>query len=343
MKQYVLTLLVAGLATPAFAQIAMDGARDDASPDGSAYGAAKSVQDTGTGFGDSSLGVMDYANGSEIDAGYATVVNGVLHIFLAGNLESNFNKLEMFIDCAPGGQNRLRGNNHDVDSNGLNRMGDDGTGNGLIFDSGFEADFWFGMTCGGGPFTFYANHAFLLTEGLGVGGYLGEGGAGGAGSASFPDSGIAVAIDNSNVAGVTDLDVSDAGNVTTGVEIAIPLAFMGHDGTSAVRVCAFINGGGHDWLSNQCVGPMAGAGNLGEPRFVDFNFVTGDQFFVAVEGSGGGTPCPADLDGDGFVAGSDLALLLGNWGGAAGDIDGDGMIGGGDLAVMLGSWGDCPA
>lgn len=51
--------------------------------------------------------------------------------------------------------------------------------------------------------------------------------------------------------------------------------------------------------------------------------------------------CPADLDGDGIVAGADLALLLGAWGTSELDLDGDGIVAGSDLALILGSWGDC--
>ncbi len=53
--------------------------------------------------------------------------------------------------------------------------------------------------------------------------------------------------------------------------------------------------------------------------------------------------CDQDLDGDGAVGSSDLALLLGTWGlpGPA-DFDMDGMVGSSDLAVMLGAWGPCP-
>lgn len=54
-------------------------------------------------------------------------------------------------------------------------------------------------------------------------------------------------------------------------------------------------------------------------------------------------PCPADLDGDQAVGGSDLAIILGGWGAAgAGDIDGDTIVGGADLAILLGAWGPCP-
>lgn len=49
-----------------------------------------------------------------------------------------------------------------------------------------------------------------------------------------------------------------------------------------------------------------------------------------------------DLDGDGSVGASDLAVLLASWGpcaGCAADIDGDGIVGSTDLARLLGAWG----
>ena len=53
-------------------------------------------------------------------------------------------------------------------------------------------------------------------------------------------------------------------------------------------------------------------------------------------------PCLGDIDGDRAVGGSDLGLLLGDWGGTCLDIDGDGQVTGGDLGLLLGSWGLCP-
>ncbi len=53
--------------------------------------------------------------------------------------------------------------------------------------------------------------------------------------------------------------------------------------------------------------------------------------------------CPGDVDGDGSVGASDLALVLGGWGGVgATDLDGDGTTGAADLAITLGAWGECP-
>ena len=58
------------------------------------------------------------------------------------------------------------------------------------------------------------------------------------------------------------------------------------------------------------------------------------------------SPCTGDIDGDGSVTGSDLGLLLGDWGrcpkGCGGDLNGDGFVDGADLGLLLGAWGPCP-
>ncbi|MFM1804076.1 MAG: Dockerin type domain [Planctomycetota bacterium] len=63
-------------------------------------------------------------------------------------------------------------------------------------------------------------------------------------------------------------------------------------------------------------------------------------------GAGGSSPacCPADLDCNGLVDASDLAIVLNGWGacgGCAGDIDGNGTIDASDLALVLNAWGVC--
>jgi hypothetical protein len=56
-----------------------------------------------------------------------------------------------------------------------------------------------------------------------------------------------------------------------------------------------------------------------------------------------GDNCKPDLDHDGVVGGSDLALLLASWGQQiAGDLTHDDVIDGSDLAIMLAGWGACP-
>jgi hypothetical protein len=56
--------------------------------------------------------------------------------------------------------------------------------------------------------------------------------------------------------------------------------------------------------------------------------------------SHGGVDTPADIDNDGAVNGTDLALLLNAWGGTGGpmDVNRDGAIDGGDLAIVLNEW-----
>jgi hypothetical protein len=58
--------------------------------------------------------------------------------------------------------------------------------------------------------------------------------------------------------------------------------------------------------------------------------------------------CTGDLDEDGIVNGSDLTILLSEWGlkstGKAclrSDLQGDGAVGGADLAILLAKWGSC--
>ena len=324
--------IVAAGGSAAFADIVVDGSLD------AGYGKALAVQDSQTQFGDSNLGVIDYANGSELDNGYGLIDGDYLRIFLGGNLESNFNKLEVFLDFTSRGQNRLRGDNPDVDFNGLNRLGDDGSGNGLTFDKGFAADFYFTTTCGGGPFSTYANTAQIFSDGGGFGEYIGSGGSGTA--ILNGSNGTLVGYNNSNVGGVIGGSKLGSGfGVTTGVETAIPLGLIGYKGGD-VKVCAFVNGAGHDFVSNQVLGGIGGGVNLGEPRFVNFAQVPGDQYFVIPAGGGGG--CTGDLNGDQVIDASDLAVVLGGWGTAGTDLNNDGTTDATDLAIVLGAWGACP-
>lgn len=264
--------------------VALAGPIIDGTRDGS-YGSALAIQNNQTGFGDSNLGVIDWANGSELDGAYARIEGGTLYLMLTGNLESNYNKLELFFDTQAGGQNKLRGDNPDVDFNGLNRMGDDGSGNGMRFDNGFEADYYMTVTggdVGGGVYGLFANWAQIQTGGGGIGRYLGQGGAGTDGTLNGGDNpdGIRITINNSNTGGVDGgSGVGNGDGVLTGVELAIDLNAIGAP-AGTFNMMAFINGGGHDYLSNQVLGGLGGLENLGEPRFVDFSQIAGNQYFT---------------------------------------------------------------
>ncbi len=294
----------------------------------SLYGTPLAIQDTQTQFGDSNLGQIDFANGSELDGLAAKVVDGKLYICIPGNLESNFNKFELFFDTRAGGQNRVGElANPDVDFGSLQRMGDDGTGNGLRFDAGFDADFYFTFGHGGGggrPSTrIFANYV-ELADGAnpGVGRFLGEGRPTNFSNAGLLDrntggtnpDGIRVTLNNSNIAGVTGGTGSTPGGgagVTTGIEICIPLSALGNP-TTDFKVTAFVNGGGHDFASNQFLGGLngVGGGNLGEPRAIDLSTIPGDQCVLVPISSG--PPCGpcADSNCDGFVTVGDIGFFV---------------------------------
>jgi hypothetical protein len=356
-------------------QIEMDGVLD------AAFGNPKVAQIVYTGFGNASDGVNGYANGSELDGGWIKVDSdaGMLYLFFSGNLESNFNKLDIFIDCIPGsGQNEVRSDNSDVDFNGLNRMGrglvdtnNDGTPDtefpGLKFDADFAADFFItttigGYSPGGSPSTQYANIAQMPTDGGGVGAYVGSGPFTDAiaGSNLIDDVvyGTQFSINNSNVAGVSG-DPADAGSgcgVTTGIEIRIPLVLTGWDGSSDVKICAVINGQGHDYASNQVLGCLPiGSSNLGGDGFggyvggwpaalrVDFSAIEGNQYFSSADADACAA-CFGDLDGSGEVDLGDAAVALLDFGlcpRCSTDLDRSDEVDFGDVALILLSIGPC--
>ncbi|MFG0256475.1 MAG: hypothetical protein ACF8GE_01070 [Phycisphaerales bacterium JB043] len=71
------------------------------------------------------------------------------------------------------------------------------------------------------------------------------------------------------------------------------------------------------------------------------NFPTGLTFGYAAERSF--FDCFQDLSCDGMIDGTDMGILLGNWG-APGitDLDKDGTTDGADLGILIGAWGPCP-
>ncbi len=70
------------------------------------------------------------------------------------------------------------------------------------------------------------------------------------------------------------------------------------------------------------------------------NKLTGDASIILNNTCGAATPPTGDLDGDGHVGASDIAILLGQWGGAgSADLNGSGDVGASDLAILLGQWG----
>ncbi|MCU0797471.1 MAG: thrombospondin type 3 repeat-containing protein [Akkermansiaceae bacterium] len=240
------------------------------------YGAAASVQTVQTGFGD---------NQNELNAAYARVQDGKLYLLLTGNLQDNFNKLEIFIDANP--------------STGVFdyvSAGNDNTTNmeGMVFDDGFEPEFHLIARRGDGKFDLDISNlleqefsAYSNILSFGTTGY------GSTGTGTVNASPIRVAYDNSNTGGIgggsAAADSAAALAVSTGLELCIDLADLGSP-TGDIRIAAMINNTDHNYLSNQVLGGLpAGTGNLGGDGAgnftgnlggVDFTNFAGDQFFV---------------------------------------------------------------
>ncbi len=159
MKHFASALSVTLIAaSAASAQIVVDGTAE------ASYGAALSTQNTDTQFGNATNGdSRESWSGSEIDQVFGVVDGGFLYLTIAGNLENNFNKLEIFIDSTSGGQNTLDGSTLPVavdafccggfgtTDGALQRM------DGLTFDTGFAPDYYITIANG--------------TEGVGLPGF----------------------------------------------------------------------------------------------------------------------------------------------------------------------------
>jgi len=290
-------ILIVFFAASAESDVVIDGVYD------AQYGRAIAVQTVETGFGD---------NLSEWNAVYGNVSNGRLNVLITGNLEANFNKLEIFIDSRAGGENTLSGapgyDFFDADGNQdwiSSRMV------GMTFDTPFTADYHLYARAG------FGNLEFDFIDRLGGAGTAVNGNfgatsyAGGIGDSAIGEilpgdlangqtvgnalsSSITFAMDNSNVAGIggnagAPADQAAALAVMTGFEFSIELSELNLD-SNHIRLAIMQAGGNHDYLSNQVLGGLpVGMGNLGGDGMgnyigdlsgIDFNNYAGQQFIT---------------------------------------------------------------
>jgi hypothetical protein len=287
MRLLLLTIVAAAVATQASAAPILDGVRDGSYP-------LLSVQGVQTNFGDGNPN-----GGSELDAAWGYIDSGVLYLMLTGNLESNFNKLNIFIDSVPGGENVLT-NNTGAGGNNPSNDGWAGKHAGFTFEAGFAADYLLILRNGNsGGDRFDIDYTVV---GGGAGAFETSGPAfgaslQGANANALPGAGIGLAFNNSNVAGVTGgtgaADQVAAATVSTGIELGIPLSALGNPNPADIKISAMINGSNHDYLSNQFLGSLtAPQGNLGGDGAGTFNgtvgnidlndnaYAAGNQYFI---------------------------------------------------------------
>jgi hypothetical protein len=244
-----------------------------------AYGPALAVQTVETAFAD---------NLDELDAAYGVIDSGRLYLMLTGNINSNFNRLEIFIDSKPGGQNVFDSSGNDNAS----------SMDGLVFDAGFTADYHIiarrGNDMGNNTFDLdFANLGAQSASGYFdiLGGQVGVG-ATGTGVNASP---IQVGYNDSNVAGIGD-DAPNAANqadalaVLTGLELSFDLGDLGYVG-GPIHVMVGINNVGHNFWANQFLSGLPApqdflgsdemGGFTGEGA-IDLTHFRGDQFFTIV-------------------------------------------------------------
>ena len=107
--------------------------------------------------------------------------------------------------------------------------------------------------------------------------------------------GLEMAFNNSNIAGVEGgsgaVVTGDPQNVITGLEFSIPLSALGNP-AGDIKLLAFINGSGHDYVANQFSGTGVLTGNYGGlPPDLEFE-AAGDQFVTIPNGSPALTTVP---------------------------------------------------
>jgi hypothetical protein len=281
-----------GLTAPPLGVVTVDGTAE------STYSCPLAVQQIPTSFGNSTNGSLANAvGGSELDAAYGIIQNNVLFLVFAGNLEGNGNKLDIFLQTGGGGMNTMT-NLYNPNQSNINNM------KGLKFGAGFAPNYLLMVNDFAG--TLYADYVQLWPGGTnGTGSatnayYLGAStptnGTLQTGSNPF---GIQIAINESNTNGVSGTGTCTVNSypagyapsdVRTGVELAIPLAAIGSP-TGAIAVCAFVNAGANDFLSNQVLPPIGTndpnvtvcQNHLGSPASVNLTNQAAPYFLVGPE------------------------------------------------------------
>jgi glycosidase len=243
------------LAIIAGAQVSVDGTLNYSE----GYGSPLATQTINTGFGDNNSDTSgNSSGGSELDTVYGVVYNGCLYLFVSGNVQANGNNINIFIaDGQSGGQHVLE----------IGGSSGETTMNGSTFSPGFAPNLM--LTFTNSAMVLSVDEA-VLSGGSGSESRLGNvmltGGIGNA--QNLGGSGISVGFNNINTAGVngssgTTANGAYANEVTTGLELGIPLSLLGNP-TNAIKILVDINGADFAYLSNQFVpGLPIGTGNLG--------------------------------------------------------------------------------
>jgi len=341
------------------------------------YGDARAVQTVQTGFGDAAPPADP--TGSELDAAYGVIRSGRLYLMFTGNLQRNFNVVEIFIDSRSGGENILT--NTPMYDGGYNAPAGPYRSpvlGGLRFDAGFFADYhlfarWgniagvdtpfevtFVRRAGGGLMQVPASRAgTVVTVATSAVGFIPAGDIAPNASGTALTQNLLMAINNTNglgvIAGTAPANGAAAAAVTSGLEFSISLADLG--GAAAfdnIRVVAMLNNADHNFLSNQILpgvpAPQVNLGGDGAGTFtgslsqVNFVAIGGTQYFTVYT-------CHADFNEDGQVDDDDFLIFAKAYNillcsdpampsGCPSDINEDGMVDDTDFSLFAAAYDD---
>jgi len=220
-------------------------------------GSLLATQTRPTGYGD---------NQSELNQLFGRYDGSYLRLGITGNLQTNTkNGIVVLLDTKTGGNNPFNCTAGDDVRLKTGLTGD-------TFDTGFNPDYAIDTNVWDN--VLYADHYDLQANGgLGVKTYLG--GAASGGTTTFGGGG-GMGFNNTNAAGVTAVDATNAPTATTGIDLALPLSLIGSPtGTIRVMVLIISNSDAH---SNQYLpGLPATYGNLGVGN-QDYNTIAGLQY-----------------------------------------------------------------
>lgn len=253
-------LVALALAAGTAQAVVVDGQRD------AIYGSPIAVQDSQTSFG----------SGNSLAAAYCNSSGGNLNFFLSGTLGTGFEKLVLFVDTTPGGQNTIAGSPN---------TGVLGNIAGMTFDTGFNPDYM--IQINGNGTDLYVDYADLNGAGSGYAGQTTYGSAGVlAGGSAAP--GLLATYLNSGpglpfgFGLLNPSEVAAASAYATGAEFSIPLALIGSP-TGSFYASAFIIGGDGSTRSTQFLGGVGGGiatNDYSGLSGLNLNNIAGQQNFL---------------------------------------------------------------
>jgi len=222
-----------------------------------AFGNALAVQTDATGFG---------LNYSELDAAYGFITNGVLYLFISGNLQNNGNNINLFIGGTNGQSTLNAANPGNLGLNNLAMM------NGSKFAQNFTAAYALNVNNTNKTLTI-SQYNLINGTAVDAGGSLAENDN--VVVNGTVDNSVAIGFNNNN----SKSQANNVGPGATGLELAIPLSLIGNP-VGPVKVLADINGYQEAYLANQFLpGLAAGTGNYGTATF-NFSSTSGEYFTV---------------------------------------------------------------